>query len=113
MGAADRLRARLAEAEEADLACVDELPDRAGDLLDRHVGVDLVLVEDVDVTGPEVPQAVLGDLANVFGSAVEDRADLREVGQVEAELGGDGDLVAEVLDGAASPSTTSTSPAPS
>ena len=41
----------LAEPEVADLARVDELLDGARDLLDRHVRVGAVLVEDVDVVG--------------------------------------------------------------
>ena len=48
VGAADRLRARLREAEVLDLALRDQLLDRSRDVLDRHVGVDAVLVEQVD-----------------------------------------------------------------
>ena len=48
MRAADRLHAGLGEAEVLDLALGDQLLDRAGDLFDRHVRVDAVLVEEVD-----------------------------------------------------------------
>jgi hypothetical protein len=41
--------------------------DGAGVLLDRHIGVDPMLVERVDVVGAEVAQAVVGDLADVLG----------------------------------------------
>ena len=48
MGAADGLHARLREAEVLDLALLDQLLDRARDVLDRDVRVDAVLVEEVD-----------------------------------------------------------------
>ena len=53
VGAADRLHARLGQAEVADLALVDEFLDGAGDLLDRNVRVDPVLVEQVDHVGTQ------------------------------------------------------------
>ena len=56
MGAADGLDARLGEAEVLDLALLDQLLDGAGDLLDRDVRVDAVLVEQVDPVGPQPPQ---------------------------------------------------------
>jgi hypothetical protein len=95
-GAADRLRAGLAQGEVAGLARVDELPHGARDVLDRHVRVDAVLVEHVDVIGAEVAQAVVGDLEDVPGPAVD--AARPGAGQVEAELGGGHDLVAERRD---------------
>ena len=48
VGAADRAGAGLGQAEVADLARRDQLADGAGDVLDRHVRVDPVLVEQVD-----------------------------------------------------------------
>ena len=48
VGAADRLDAGLGQAEMLDLAFRDQLLDRAGHVLDRHVRVDPVLVEQVD-----------------------------------------------------------------
>ena len=46
--AADRLHARLRQAEVLDLALADQLLHRARDVLDRHVRIDAVLVEEVD-----------------------------------------------------------------
>jgi hypothetical protein len=46
--AADRLRARLGEAEMPHLAFADQVLDRARHVLDRHVGVDPMLVEQID-----------------------------------------------------------------
>ena len=48
MGAADGLHAGLRKTEVLDLAFGDQLLDGAGDVLDRHVRVDPVLVEQVD-----------------------------------------------------------------
>ena len=52
VGAADRLRRRLGEAEVAHLALLDQLGHRADRLLDRHLGIDPVLVVEVDVSTP-------------------------------------------------------------
>jgi hypothetical protein len=46
--AADRLDAGLREAEVPHLALPDQLLDRAGDVLDRDIRVDAVVVEQVD-----------------------------------------------------------------
>ena len=48
VGPADRLHARLGEAEVLDLALPDQLLHRPGHVLDRHVRVDAVLIEQVD-----------------------------------------------------------------
>ena len=44
MGTAERLDAGLGHAEMLDLAFGDQVADGAGDILDRHVGVDAMLV---------------------------------------------------------------------
>jgi hypothetical protein len=46
-------------------------PTVPGDLLDRHVGVDSVLVEQVDPVGPESLQHLVHDGSDVVGSAVQ------------------------------------------
>lgn len=56
VGAADGAGGRLGQAEVPDLAGVDEFADGAGDFLDSHVGVDAMLVVEVDVVGPQPPQ---------------------------------------------------------
>ena len=48
MRAPDRLNARLGKPEVLDLAFLDQVPHRAGDVFDRYVGVDAVLVEEID-----------------------------------------------------------------
>ena len=91
VGAADDVDASLGEAEVTDLAGVDEVLDSTGDVLDRHVGVDAVLVEQVDPLGVEPLQGVLGGGADVLGAAVQAGGAAAVVG--EAELGGDHHVV--------------------
>ena len=98
VGAADGAGAGLGHPEVAHLAGLDELLDRARDVLDRDVGVDAVLVEQVDRVGAQPPQRPVDGGADVLGSAVH-AAGLRAVlVEVEAELGGDDDLVAHRLE---------------
>lgn len=93
VGAADGLGPGLAEPEVADLTGLGQLLDGAGDVLDGHLRVDAVLVEQVDGVHPQAAQGGVGDGADVLGSAGQ--AVLGAVGvDVEAELGGDDDLVA-------------------
>jgi hypothetical protein len=91
--AADRLYARLQEAEVAHLALLDQLLDGPGDLLDRHVGVDAVLVEQVDPVGAQPPQRVVYARADCLRAAVEPGL-AAGAEEVEAELGRDHDLLA-------------------
>ena len=93
MGAADRLHAGFRQAEVPDLALLDQVLHRAGDILDRHVGVDAVLIEEVDDVGPQPLQRRLGDLADVLRPTVHAALAARRV-ELETELGGDDDLVA-------------------
>ena len=48
MGAAKRLHPRLRHAEVPRLALGDQVANGAGDVLDRHVRIDTVLIEQVD-----------------------------------------------------------------
>jgi hypothetical protein len=92
VGAANRLRACFRETEVCDLAFADQIFDRARDVLDRYVGVDPVLIEEIDPIGLEPLQRRLGDFANVRRAAVEPR--LLPAVEFESELGGDDDLIA-------------------
>ena len=80
-----------------DLALGDQVLDRARHVLDRHVRVDAVLVEEVDDLDPQPLQRRVADLADVLGPAVEARLLLRLGIDIEAELGGDHHLVAHRL----------------
>ena len=61
--AADRLHAGLGQAEVLDLALADQFLHRAGHVLDRHVRIDAVLVEQVDAVGPQPLERRLDHLA--------------------------------------------------
>ena len=71
MRAAERLDARLGHAEMLDLALGDQVLDGARDILDRHVGVDAVLVEQVDGLDAEPLQRAFDRLADALGPAVD------------------------------------------
>ena len=72
----------------AHLARLDELLDRAGDVLDRHVGVDAMLVQQVDRVDPQPPQGRLGGPPDVLGPAGQAEAAALVI-EGEPELGGD------------------------
>ncbi len=77
-----------------DLARLDEVGDRAGDVLYRHIGIDAMLIEQIDAVGAQAFQGRFGDGADVFRSAVHAFID---VAFAEAELGGQDDVIAERL----------------
>src|SRR3989442_503099 len=70
MGAPDGSHAGLREAEVPHLALADQLLHRSGDVLDRRVRVDAMLVEEVDVFGLESLQAPVDRDLDVLGAAV-------------------------------------------
>ena len=53
------------------LPCLDQLLHRAGDLLDRHLRVDPVLVEQVDRVGPQPLQRAFDAALDRLGTAVD------------------------------------------
>src|SRR5947207_776952 len=99
MGTADALGVRLAEAEMAHLALLDEAAHRTDRVLDRHARIDAVLVVEVDRVDPEPLQAGLAGLLHVFGAAVDAVGAAGLAGL--AEFGGDDDLVRPALQRAA------------
>ena len=72
------------------------LLDRAGDVLDRHIRVDAVLIEEIDPIGPEALQRGFRDRLDVLRAAVQAAAALA-CGRVdvEAELRRDHDPIAD------------------
>jgi hypothetical protein len=95
--ATDGLHARFGEAEVLDLPLLDQILHRACDVLDRHVRVDPVLIEEVDRVYPEASERTLDGLAKVLRTAVHARRPLHaarvQAGtEVEPEFGGDHDL---------------------
>ena len=78
-----------------DLAGLDELLDRARHILDRHLGIHPVLVIEVDRTYAQPLQRAVDDMADAVGMTGDPAARLALLRvDVEAELGGDHDLVA-------------------
>jgi hypothetical protein len=96
MGAADGLRTRLAQAQVADLALLDEPRHRPDGVLDRHVGVDPVLVVEVDPVDLQPLQAPLESDGHVFGPAVRPPPLPARAADI-AELAREGDLLAAAL----------------
>ena len=76
------------------LPCLDQLLHRPRDVLDGHVRVDAVLIEQVDGVDVEPLERRLRDLLDVLGPAVEARLLAVRV-DVEPELGGDHHLLAD------------------
>jgi hypothetical protein len=86
----------------SDLALLNEVLHGSRDILDRHVGIDAVLIKEVDEIGLESFQRGLGDLANVLGPAID--SSQRPLGfgiDFETELGGDHNLITEGSQGLA------------
>src|SRR5215213_7623021 len=71
VGAADGVRPGLGQAEVGDLPGVDQVLHSAGDVLERHLGVDAVLVQQVDPVGPKPAQRLLDRGTDGVGSAVQ------------------------------------------
>jgi hypothetical protein len=89
VGAAQGLNPRFGHAEGLHLSLRDEGLHRSGDLLDGHVGIDPVLVKQIDGLHPQALQRALDGPADVLRPA-GDAAVLTGLGiDVEAELGGD------------------------
>jgi hypothetical protein len=67
----DRRCPGFGQAEVPDLALRDQLPDRAGDLLYRRLGIDSVLVEQVDRVDSQARQGGVGGLPDELGPTRE------------------------------------------
>ena len=70
MGPAQRSRAGLGQTQVADLAGLHQVGHGADGVLDRHVRIDAVLIQQVDVVGAEALQGRLDDFLDVLGPAV-------------------------------------------
>jgi hypothetical protein len=67
VGAADGLRTWLREAEMLHLALGDQVLDRGGYVLDRHVRVDAMLIEEINHLDAQPLQRRVAHLADVLG----------------------------------------------
>ena len=84
--AMNRSGAGLREPEVLDLAFSNEVLHCAGHLLDRHVGVDPVLVKEIDPIGPEAPKRGFCDRPDMLGAAAQAAPFAGGRVDVEAEL---------------------------
>src|SRR5262245_54438132 len=95
--AADRIRSRLGEADVAHQSLLDEKLHGADRILDRNVGVDAVLTEQIDIFDTEALETRDAGLHHIFRASVDPRALPARL----AEFRGNDRLVAAALDGAA------------
>jgi hypothetical protein len=80
----------LGQSEVFDLAFANKALHCAGHVLDWRVGIDAVLVEEIDDVDAEPLHRSLDDFSNVLGSTVQAGPDFLAGGvEVETELGGD------------------------
>ena len=92
MRATNRLNTRLGQAEVFDLAFANQVLHGPSDVFDRNVGIDAVLVEEIDPVGLEPLQRGIGHRADVGWPAVE--TCLLAVLELEAELRRNHDMIA-------------------
>ena len=84
----------------AHLTSVDEFLHRAGDVLDRHIRIDAVLVQKVDVIGAQPLQHRIRHAFDMIGVTVRPRVTIHSSGpDIEAKLGGDNHFVAYRCEG--------------
>src|SRR5439155_4099598 len=94
--AANRLRGCLGKAELPDLACLNQVPYSSGDVFNRNVRVNAVLVEQIDGINLEALERSLCDPLDLFWPAVEAcQTSLRLGIDFPSELGGDHHLPTE------------------
>src|SRR5579884_4089744 len=99
MGAAYGLHRGFRKAKMPDLAFGDQRFHGSSDILDRHIRVDAVLVEEVDGLHPQTTERCFGHNLYMLGAAVRSGAALAcDRINLEAEFGGDCNLAADRLD---------------
>src|SRR5580704_10016170 len=99
MRAAKSVRAHLAESPVQNLALGHKVLDGAGNILDRDLRVDAVLIQEIDSIGAKPLEHSLYSLLDVVRLAVEPHLEPAGLGvDVPAKLRGDSDLVAEWCD---------------
>src|SRR5579863_1803428 len=82
-----------------DLAFGNELLDRSCHILNRHVWIDAVLIEKIDVVSSQPPQASVRHSLNMFRTTIGPRAALATLKiDVETKLCGNDHLFADGLE---------------
>ena len=90
---AKRVWTGFREAEPADFAGFDEFSEGANGVLDRNVGINAMLVVEIDDVDAETLEAAVTGATNVGWGAVHAAAGTVGI-DAEAELGGDYDTIA-------------------
>ena len=76
MGATNRFCACLRKSEVLDLALLNQILHRSGDVFNRHVRVDPMLVEQIDHIGLEPLERAFDGFLDVFRPAIQARRSL-------------------------------------
>src|SRR3984893_2878178 len=92
--ATNRLHSRLRKAEVLHLAFLNQLFHRAGDIFNRHAGIDAVLIEHVDGIDPEPLARSLESFLDMLRSTIESNL-LTFRTKFESELGGNYDSLTD------------------
>ena len=92
MGAADGLGTRLGEPKVMHLSLINKILDGTRYLLNRDVGINAVLVEQVNPVGAQPLQRFLCNLANILRAAIKA---ITGPSVFKPELGCNDDLVAD------------------
>jgi hypothetical protein len=99
MSTTNRLSSRFGESEVLDLALLDQVFHRPSHVFDSHVGVDAMLIEQVDRFDLESLERGLSDLLDVLGATIQASLLQRRGIESESELRGDRDLPMERTEG--------------
>src|SRR6185369_8326074 len=91
MRATDRFHSCFRESEMLHLALMDQVLHSSGDIFDRYIGIDAMLIQQVNPISLEPPQRCIGHLFDVLGATVQ--ASLFAILNLEPELSGDHHLV--------------------
>src|ERR1700677_2519835 len=93
---ADGFLARLGEAKIAYFASLHQFSHRSRNILNRHIGINPVLIKEVDVVGLQAPQRLLDHLADMCGTAIWSL--VLSVLEAKPELGSNHRLLASSLE---------------
>ena len=97
MCAPDCFHARFRQAEVFDLARLNQFLHRAGDIFDRHIRINAMLIEQINRLDLEPLERAFDRLLDVLGPAVQTcrSRPIIAATQVEPEFGGDDHFPAE------------------
>src|ERR1051326_9249983 len=76
-----------------DLTLLNQVLDRSGDIFDGHVGIEPVLVEEINDVGPEALERGVGNFFYVLRTTI--KPSLLAIHNVESELGRNRHLLAQ------------------